>query len=46
MGTRPLLNCVNEEDGKYVLQDMHEGIYGSHIDTKVLVNKALIYGYY
>lgn len=46
MGTWSLLNCVNVKDGKYVLWEIHEGIYGSHIGTEALVKKALRYGYY
>ena len=27
----PLLMCLNEEEAKYVLRELHEGICGSHI---------------
>lgn len=32
MGTWLLLKCINAEDGKYVLREIHEGICGSHTD--------------
>lgn len=38
--------CVNTEERKYLLWEIHESICGSYIGTKVLVNKALWYGYY
>lgn len=46
MGNWPLLKCVSPADGQYVLREIHEGICGSPIETKALVNKALRYGYY
>lgn len=41
MGNGPVLKCVNAEDGKYILREIHKGICRSHIGTKALVNKVL-----
>lgn len=46
MGSWPLLKCISEEDDRYVLQEIHEGIYGSHIGSKALVSKSIRYRYY
>ncbi|XP_074337100.1 uncharacterized protein LOC141674277 [Apium graveolens] len=27
---QPLLRCVDEEEGNYILREVHEGIYGNH----------------
>ena len=29
--SQPLLTCVNQEDGLYVIREMHEGICGRHL---------------
>lgn len=42
----PLLKYVNEEDGRYVLREIHEGICGSHIGSRALVTKTLRYRHY
>ncbi|KAI5648853.1 hypothetical protein M9H77_34858 [Catharanthus roseus] len=43
MDNYPLLKCVNEEDGRYVLCKIHKGICGSHIESRALVTKAMSY---
>lgn len=37
VGDIPLLKCVSEEDEEYILQEMHEGIFGAHIEVGELV---------
>jgi hypothetical protein len=37
----PLLKCVSPEEGNYILREIHEGIYGSHLGVRVLVHKAV-----
>ena len=42
----PLLMYLNEEEAKYVLRELHEGIYGSHIIGSSLTLKTLRNGYF
>ena len=44
--TLPLLKCVSPEEGNYILQEIHEGIYGSHSGSRVLAHKAVRAGFY
>lgn len=46
MGKWSLFKYVGLMDVQYVLCEIHEGICGSHIGTKALVNKVLRYRYY
>ena len=42
----PLLMCLNEEEANYVLQELHEGICGSHITRTSLAFNVLRNGYF
>ena len=42
----PYLHCANKEEVNYVLQEIHEGIYGNHAGARSLAGKALRGGYY
>jgi ribonuclease HI len=39
--TLPLLKCISTKEGNYVLQEIHEGICGSHSGARVLVHKVV-----
>src|SRR4051812_30944384 len=38
--------CIDEEDGKALLLDIHEGTCGHHASSRVLVSKAFRAGFY
>ena len=42
----PILKCVGKEDANYMLKEVHEGIYGNHIEARSLAAKTLRHGYY
>ncbi|CAA0830890.1 Unknown protein, partial [Striga hermonthica] len=42
----PLLKCVSETDSRYILEEVHEGICGSHPGAQALSYKILRQGYY
>ncbi|GAU41791.1 hypothetical protein TSUD_379290 [Trifolium subterraneum] len=42
----PLLKCVEETRVEFILQEIHEGINGQHIDGRSMARKALRAGYY
>ncbi|GER25454.1 retrotransposon protein [Striga asiatica] len=42
----PHLRCVSEQDGEYVLREVHEGCCGDHIKARALVGKVLRAGYF
>ncbi|GKV41663.1 hypothetical protein SLEP1_g49163 [Rubroshorea leprosula] len=42
----PLLRCLNSYEAEYALQEMHEGVCGSHIGARTLAHKVLRQGYY
>ena len=42
----PYLKCVNEEEAKYILEEIHEGICGNHIGPRSLVSKVINIGYF
>ena len=42
----PYLKCVNEEEAKYTLEEIHEGIYGNHASLRSLVSKVIRIGYF
>ena len=44
--TLPLLKCVSPKEGNYIVQKIHEGIYGSHSKARVLAHKAVRAGFY
>ena len=44
--SRPYLLCVHPEAVEPFLEELHEGIYGSHIRGRSLSHKALTQGYW
>ena len=38
---RPYLLCIHPEASELLLEELHEGIYGSHIGGKSLSHRAL-----
>ncbi|XP_022004185.1 uncharacterized protein LOC110901688 [Helianthus annuus] len=42
----PCLKCVDEEEAKYVIQEIHEGIHGMYSGPKTVVAKAMNAGFY
>ena len=42
----PWLRCLTPEHGEEILHSIHEGICGSHIDSRALMLKALLLGYF
>ena len=32
----PYLKCIDKEEAKYILEEIHEGIYGDHVGPEVL----------
>ena len=40
------LKYVNEEKAKYILKEIHEGVYGDHAGPKSLVSKVIKIGYF
>ena len=42
----PYLKCVNEEEAKYILEEIHEGICGDHAGQRSLVSKVIRTGYF
>ena len=41
-----ILKCIAREDANYVLREVHEGVYGNHIEARALAGKVLRQGYY
>ena len=39
-----LMKCVTLEEGKDILREIHEGVYGNHAASRTLVGKAYISG--
>ena len=42
----PYLKCVNEDEAKYILEEIHEGICGDHVGPRSLVSKVIRTGYF
>ena len=42
----PYLKCFDEEEAKYILEEIHEGICGDHTGPKSLVSKVIRIGYF
>ena len=42
----PYLKCVDEEEAKYVLEEIHEGICGDYAGPRSLVSKVIRTGYF
>jgi hypothetical protein len=41
-----LMKCVSTEEGKEILQEIHEGVCGNHAASCTLVGKAFRSGFY
>ena len=42
----PYLKCIDEEEVKYILKEIHEGVCGDHASPKSLVSKVIRTGYF
>ena len=42
----PYLKCVDTNEAKYILQEIHEGVYGDHAGPRSLVSKVIRTGYF
>ena len=42
----PYLKCVDEEEAKYILEEIHEGVYGDHAGPRSFVSKVIRIGYF
>ena len=42
----PYLKCVDEEEAKYILEEIHEGVCGNHASPRLLVSKIIRAGYF
>ena len=42
----PYLKCVDEEEAKYILEKIHEGVCGDHAGPRSLVSKVVQIGYF
>ena len=40
------LKCVDEEEAKYILEEIHEGVCRDHASPKSLVSKVIRTGYF
>ena len=41
----PYLRCVDEEEAKYILEEIHKGVCGYHAGPRSLVSKVIRTGY-
>ena len=39
--SQPYLRCIEGEEAKYVLEEVHGGVYGDHMGAKSLVRKIM-----
>ena len=44
--SQPYLRCMEEDEARYVLEEVHGGIYGDHMGHKSLVRKIVRAGYF
>ena len=42
----PYLKCVDKDEAKYILEEIHEGICGDHVGPRSLVSKVIRTGYF
>ncbi|XP_075649923.1 uncharacterized protein LOC142620446 [Castanea sativa] len=42
----PYLKCVDKEEARYILEEIHEEIYGDHAGPRSLVSKVIRRGYF
>ena len=40
------MRCIEGEEAKYVLEEVHRGVYGDHMGAKSLVKKIMRTGYF
>ena len=43
---QPYLRCIEEEEAKYVLEEVQGGVYGDHMGAKSLVKKIMRTSYF
>ena len=41
-----LMKCVTLEEGKDILREIHEGVCGNHVASRILVDKAYRSGFF
>jgi hypothetical protein len=41
-----LMKCVHTEEGREILQEIHEGVCGNHVASRILVGKAFRSSFY
>ena len=44
--SQPYLRCIEEDEARYVLKEVHEGICGDHMGQKSLMRKIMRVGYF
>ena len=42
----PYLKCVDKDEAKYILEEIHEGVCGDHASPRSLVSKVIQTGYF
>ena len=42
----PYLKCVDEEKARYILEEIHGGVYEDHTGPRSLVSKVIRIGYF
>ena len=42
----PYLKCVDDDEAKYILEEIHKGIYRDHAGPRSLVSKIIQIGYF
>ena len=42
----PYLKCIDEEEAKYILEKIHEGVCGDHAGPRSLISKVIRTGYF
>lgn len=42
----PYLKCVEEDEAKYIMEEVHEGICGDHMGPRSLASKIVRTGYF
>ena len=44
--SQPYLRCIEKEEARYVLEEVHEGVCGDHMGSKSLVRKIIRASYF
>ena len=42
----PYLKCMDKEEAKYILEEIHEGVYEDYVGPRSLVSKVIRTGYF